>query len=136
MYDTILVPVDLADSDKAPTMIATAKTMANDGARIVLVNIVEDIPTFVAAELPGGVMEKTRVEARKALETLAAEHGTGGEIEVRVGQAASGILAVAKEKQADVIVIASHKPGLQDYLIGSTAARVVRHAACSVHVIR
>ncbi|MEP4424264.1 MAG: universal stress protein, partial [Nitratireductor sp.] len=51
-------------------------------------------------------------------------------------QAASGILAVAKEKQADVIVIASHKPGLQDYLIGSTAARVVRHAACSVHVMR
>ncbi|MEQ8449673.1 MAG: universal stress protein [Nitratireductor sp.] len=136
MYDTILVPVDLADSDKAPTMIAAARTMANDGARIVLVNIVEDIPTFVAAELPGGIMEKTRDEARKTLEAMAAEQGEGVEIDVRVGQAASGILAVAKEKQADVIVIASHKPGLQDYLIGSTAARVVRHAACSVHVMR
>ncbi|MVA97845.1 universal stress protein [Nitratireductor sp. CAU 1489] len=136
MYDTILVPVDLADSGKAPAMIAAARKMANDGARIVLVHIVQDIPTFVAAELPGGVMEKTQNEARKTLEAMASEYGAGIEVDVGIGQPASGILAVAKERQADVIVIASHKPGLQDYLLGSTAGRVVRHATCSVHVMR
>ena len=35
-----------------------------------------------------------------------------------------------------MIVIASHDPGLVDYLLGSVAARVVRHAHCSVLVTR
>ena len=35
-----------------------------------------------------------------------------------------------------MIVIASHDPGLADYLLGSTAGRVVRHAHCSVLVVR
>ena len=39
-------------------------------------------------------------------------------------------------QDADVIVIASHDPGLADYLLGSVAARVVRHAHCSVLVVR
>ena len=42
----------------------------------------------------------------------------------------------AKEKNADMIIIASHRPGLQDYFLGSTAAKVVRHATCSVLVVR
>jgi len=43
---------------------------------------------------------------------------------------------VAQEKGVDLIIIASHRPGLQDYFLGSTAAKVVRHAKCSVLVIR
>jgi nucleotide-binding universal stress UspA family protein len=43
---------------------------------------------------------------------------------------------VAEEKGADLIIIASHRPGLKDYFLGSTAAKVVRHAKCSVLVIR
>jgi len=43
---------------------------------------------------------------------------------------------VAKEKDVDLIIIASHRPGLQDYFLGSTAAKVVRHATCSVLVVR
>ncbi len=45
-----------------------------------------------------------------------------------------GVSAVAHA--VDCIVIGSHKPGLSDYLLGSTAARVVRHAPCAVHVYR
>jgi len=33
-------------------------------------------------------------------------------------------------------MIASHKPGMSDYFIGSTAARVVRHAQVSVLIDR
>ena len=36
----------------------------------------------------------------------------------------------------DLIVMASHRPELKDYLIGPNAARVVRHADCSVQVVR
>jgi len=42
----------------------------------------------------------------------------------------------ATEAGTGCIVIGSHKPGLRDYLLGSTAAKVVRHAACAVHVKR
>ena len=52
------------------------------------------------------------------------------------GHAGTSILEYAEEHGCDCIVIASHRPGLGDYLLGSTAARVVRHAACSVHVMR
>ena len=52
------------------------------------------------------------------------------------GHSGRTIIDVAAEKSADCIVIGSHKPGLIDYLLGSTAARVVRHAPCAVHVLR
>ena len=46
------------------------------------------------------------------------------------------ILAVAKGIDADLIVMASHRPELKDYLLGPNAARVVRHADQSVLVVR
>ncbi len=42
----------------------------------------------------------------------------------------------ANSHDVGCIVMASHRPGLQDYLLGSTAARVLRHANCSVYIVR
>lgn len=46
------------------------------------------------------------------------------------------ITEYANKSDIDCVVIGSHKPGLRDYFLGSTAARVVRHAKCAVHVLR
>jgi nucleotide-binding universal stress UspA family protein len=46
------------------------------------------------------------------------------------------ILAVAEEAETDLIVVGSHRPAMKDYLLGTNAARVVRHAGCSVLVAR
>jgi nucleotide-binding universal stress UspA family protein len=46
------------------------------------------------------------------------------------------ILGVAEEAEADLIVVGSHRPAMRDYLLGTNAARVVRHARCSVLVAR
>ncbi|MBT8474881.1 MAG: universal stress protein, partial [Alphaproteobacteria bacterium] len=46
------------------------------------------------------------------------------------------ITEYADSHGCDCIIIMSHQPGLQDYFLGSTAARVVRHAHCAVHVMR
>jgi nucleotide-binding universal stress UspA family protein len=35
-----------------------------------------------------------------------------------------------------LIVMNSHRPDLRDHLIGSNASQVVRHASCSVLVVR
>jgi nucleotide-binding universal stress UspA family protein len=46
------------------------------------------------------------------------------------------ILAVADEVGADLIVVGSHRPAMKDYLLGTNASRVMRHARCSVMVAR
>ena len=46
------------------------------------------------------------------------------------------VLDTAEWANGDLIVIASHVPRVSDIFLGSTAAWVVRHADCSVHVIR
>jgi nucleotide-binding universal stress UspA family protein len=136
MFKTIVVPVDPGHAARSSAMIAVARQLGGDDAKIVLMSVVEDIPTYVAAELPGGFTDKAKNNARAELERLAQENQLNAEIVVRSGQPSAGILGTAKEKQADVIVIASHKPDLSDYLLGSTAARVVRHAKCPVFVLR
>ena len=52
------------------------------------------------------------------------------------GHSARTIIDYATQHGFDCIVIGSHKPGLSDFFLGSTAARVVRHAPCAVHVHR
>ena len=46
------------------------------------------------------------------------------------------IIRYATKVKADLIVMASHRPELKDYLLGPNASHVVKHANCSVLVIR
>lgn len=136
MYNTILTPVDLSHRERVGPMIKTAKLLGGGDAQIILATVVEDIPAYVAAQIPADILEDSEAQAMAGLERLATEANLSAELEVRRGHAGNAILDIAEEKGVDVIVIASHKPGWEDYLIGSTAARVVRHAKCAVHVLR
>ncbi|MFC4352626.1 universal stress protein [Fodinicurvata halophila] len=136
MYKTIIVPIDLMHAERIQPMIQAARRLEGEGATLILTNVIEDVPSFMEAQLPAGVIDRLKEQARLQLEELAEGNAPGCEIEVRPGQPAAEILELARERGADLIVIASHQPGFGDFLIGSTAARVVRHADCSVHVIR
>ena len=136
MPKTIIVPVALAQIEKVHAMLEVAKQLGGEDGEIVLVTVIEEVPGYIAAELPAGLLESAAEDARAEMRKIGRDAGMELPVEVRTGNPASGILAVANERHADVIVIASHRPGLQDYFLGSTAARVVRHATCSVHVIR
>ena len=103
-------------------------------ARIVALYVASEVPTFIANQIPDGVREEHIATARVELSSRADE--VGAECEIRAGHAATAILECANEIGADLVVIASHRPGVQDYLLGSTAARVVRHADCTVLVER
>ncbi len=59
-----------------------------------------------------------------------------GERVCRVGRPAQVVVDVAAELQADLIVIGSHGFDVIDRVLGTTAARVVNHAQCSVLVVR
>lgn len=134
MYETILVPVDLSQLEEGSKALEVARQMSGGQARIVALYVEGDIPNFIADKIPMGVREEHMATARVELSSRADE--VGAESEIRSGRPSTVILEYAKEIGADLIVIASHRPGLQDYLLGSTAARVVRHAECTVLVVR
>jgi universal stress protein F len=136
MYKTILVPVDIAHVVEGRANLDLAAQHAADGAKIILLNVIEDIPGWAAAELPADLIKNSQSSSREKLEKLASSSGMEMDVEVRTGHSYHTILQVAEEKKADLIIVASHRPGLQDYFLGSTAAKVVRHAKCSVLVIR
>jgi nucleotide-binding universal stress UspA family protein len=53
-----------------------------------------------------------------------------------MGSVYDDVLQEAEKSAADLIVVGSHRPSMATYLIGSNAVRIVRHAKCSVLVVR
>ena len=136
MFKTILVPIDMAHVVEGKANIDIAAQHASEGAKIILLNVVEEIPTWAAAELPTHLVDDSMNRAQAELKAIANTTGMSMEVVIRCGHSYRTILDVAKENRAELIIIASHRPGLQDYFLGSTAAKVVRHATCSVLVMR
>ena len=134
MYKTILVPVDLSHPEPAEKTLKIAQSIGGADSRIALLHVLPEIPAFVAGEMSEGMLKRNLERARTELEAFGKD--AGAKVEVRYGHAPTAILEYAEEIGADLIVIASHRPGFQDYFLGSTAARVVRHAQCAVLVDR
>lgn len=136
MFNKILVAVDPSYDERQDKALATARRLAGDTlAEITALTVLEPMPSYLAVE----VAHEARVEAAdKAATALRHKIGDGSEISVfvRHGRAAHEIIEHARENEVDCIIVASHRPGLSDYFIGSTAARVVRHAPCTVVVLR
>ncbi|HPD91956.1 MAG: universal stress protein [Rhodobacter sp.] len=134
MYKHIIVAVDLSHGDAGKALIDKAKALVDAGGVIRLLHVLEDVPSYIAAELPRDLNDRRQAEAKVELGVMA--EGADLVNEIRTGAPASQILQCAEDNGADLIMIASHRPGLSDYFIGSTAARVVRHAQCSVLISR
>ncbi len=136
MYKSILVPVDVSSPDQGKESLALARKMGSKDAHIIMLSVIEDVPSYIRAQLPFGMIEEAQKQAGLDLDAMAKAAGVKAETIVELGHPASTILTLAGEKGIDLIIIASHRPGLQDYFLGSTASRVVRHAPCSVLVMR
>ena len=139
MRKTILMPIDISQHDAAVAALRFARETLNvRDAKFILLNILPQIPAFIAAEVPGEFPLRFRDEANTAMKTFVSEHDLGAdtEIVVREGRPGPEILAFAEEAHPDFILISSHDPRVSDILFGSVAAHVVRHAHCSVVVVR
>lgn len=135
MYSTILVPVAPDHKETVVQSLKAARTLLSPGGKITVLTVLEAIPAYVAQYLPQDQQDRNLAETEAE---LAAEFAGQADIAVTtaIGHAAQTILDTAETGQHDCVIIASHRPGLQDYFLGSTAARVVRHAQCAVHVLR
>ena len=137
MYKKIMVPVDLAHIEKLGKAITTATDLAKHyGTPICFVGVTAGTPTEVA-HTPEEFGEKLKqFGARQSeqhgleIETAAySSHDPAVDLDKR-------LIAAAKENQADLIVMASHVPGLREHIFASHAGTVASHAEVSVFVIR
>ncbi|MCP4318922.1 MAG: universal stress protein [Hyphomicrobiales bacterium] len=135
MYKNLLVPVLIDDLRDTQASYLVARALADEGAKFTVLHVMETIPSFVASQLPEDVLTKSRIESEKALKQSAAAL-PGASTCLISGHAGRSIVDFANDSGSDCIIIASHRPGIEDFFLGSTAARVVRHAQCAVHVIR
>jgi len=136
MYKTILVPIDMGHVVEGKSIIDIAIDHASEDTKIILLNVVEEVPSWAAVQIPKDIIDSSVQAVRDEMKAIAAASGRKMDVEIRGGHSYNTILDVAEEKNADLIIVASHRPGLQDYFLGSTAAKVVRHAKCSVLVVR
>ena len=136
MYKHILVPIVFDHGSQGWAAVETASHLLAEDGTITLLHVLEDVPVYAAAHIPHGVREKHRETAMSELHKLADKVSANTLCSVIHGHSSQSILDYAEKHSADCIVISSHKPGLEDYFIGSTAARVVRHARSAVHVMR
>lgn len=133
MYARILVPVDFAHDALALRCLRVARLMAEETGEITLLHVIHPLPGYVETQVPRTVVEHNERDARARLEALGEGRARGIVVH---GQPSGVILAEAGALGCDAIVLGSHRPDARDYLLGSTAARVVRHARCTVVVER
>ena len=136
MYQTIIVPVAMDQLERGEAILTRARHLRAEGGRIVLLNVVEDFQGYLAIDFPVELIEQDQDQARLKLEALRNRLGISADIEIRYGGAAREIIKTAEELSADLVIVASHRPGIANYLIGATADRVVRHCPVSVLVDR
>jgi nucleotide-binding universal stress UspA family protein len=140
MFKRIVTPVDLAEIDLAEPAIAQAVELVEAiGGVLRLINVQPLLPATFMDYVPADFDAAQEERAAKALEELAAGIKLPKErlsYVVRVGGAYHEILAEARSWAADLIVVGSHRPVMSDYLLGSNAKTIVRHALCSVLVVR
>ncbi len=136
MYKNILVPIVFNHDPSEKEALAVAHDLIQEGGKVTLLHVLEEMPGYVSAQLPKDILQNTVAESRAMLESIAEKSPNPVNIAVETGHSGRTILDYAEKSNSDCIVISSHKPGFGDYLLGSTAARVVRHAKCAVHVLR
>ena len=134
MYDHILVPMAL-DHGISGTTLGVARALCIPGGRITALHVHEAVQGSVAAYLDADAVREGFEAARRLLAEKTA-HMPDVTPEILRGHTYRTIIDVATARGVGCIVIGSHKPGFSDFLLGSTAARVVRHAPCAVHVCR
>ncbi len=136
MYRRIIAAVDIGALDKGERILRRAAALVDDGGEIILLNVVEDVPSYIVIDLPQDYVTDAIKDGEEKLQAMCRRMAIPAVVEIRTGPPANGILATAEERQADLIILASHIPDFSNYFLGATADRVVRHAKCSVLVER
>lgn len=140
MYRSIMVPVDLAEPEMSKPAIEAAVSFAKvSGGVVRLVYVRSLIPVTYMEFVPADFDTEQQQDAETRLAQIAAEVELPAEqvsAKVLMGSVQGEVLAEAEAAGTDLIVVASHEPGMLSYVLGSNASAIVRRAKCSVLVVR
>ena len=128
------------NSESAPKGLPQALELAKaSGGELRLVNVQPVIPATFMEYVPVDFDEEQEKRAKAELDVILARVDLAAERKsaaTRAGGIYHELLEEASEWRADLIVVGSHRPVMSDYLLGSNATTIVRHAQCSVLVVR
>ncbi len=118
----------------------TREKLARENDEIILMTV-SQFAQDLLAEMPLGTQDKLEAIARETLEKgekALTDKGVKAAIVLEVGTVpANNIIRKAEEEGVGMIVMGSTgMSGLKKTLLGSTAAKVVSNAPCSVSIIR
>jgi nucleotide-binding universal stress UspA family protein len=140
MYKRIILAVDLAEATSTPKGLAEAVELAKaGGGELKLVNVQPVIPATFMEYVPVDFDVEQAKRAKESLDAILAGVDLPTERKTDVARAGGiyhELLQEASDWGADLIVVGSHRPVMSDYLLGSNAKTIVRHAQCSVLVVR
>ena len=137
LINKILIPYDF--SETADLSLEHAVFMAKlMKAQITLLHIVETVSfTSAISHALSGFEKKIETATNEKLETVAREihmkSGVSLDVRTEVGRIYKKICSVAREIDADIIVMGTHgASGYQKFSVGTNTSRVVQEASCPV----
>ena len=149
MYKSILIATDGSERSGKGVEVGLGLAKAV-GASVIIVTVSEPFPAYDLGTAVGGFGDPAAIEAYgtacrqlaqatlSSAEEAAAAAGVGCEtLHVENSAPARGIIEAARARGCDLIVLTSHgRHGLERFLLGSQAQRVVQAAETSVLVVR
>ena len=140
MFKKIVVPVDPSEIEFAKPAVEAAANLAKQaGGEIRLIAVLPVMNGYVTELLPADYEEGLEKETEARVRVLATDAGIDPAkltVGLRTGSVYHEVIDESKASGVDVIVVTSHRPQMSTYLLGSNAAKIVRHAPCSVLVLR
>ncbi len=138
MFAEIIVPVDVSQIAAARRAIAVAKANLTHDGHILLLHAIAPIPStyeeYLNEKIYLGFVSTANEALAELLESEQLPQST--KIHIDTGKPYRIILDCITDADNQAIVMSSHNPKLSDVVLGSVAAHVVKHAICSVLVIR
>lgn len=143
MTNSVLCAVDVSnDEDDIKTIQMAARLAAMDNAQLDVIAVVPDygmsqVGSFFSKDHHTSLIAESKDRLNKlVIKALDASQNKQVRHVVGTGRVYEEVLKLADKSSASLIVVGAHKSDFADYLLGPNAARIVRHAKCSVHVVR
>ena len=134
MYNKIIIGLALEHGFSSIALNVARSLIAEDG-KIIAVHVSEPVKGVARLYLAQEDVDKAEQTIKNEITNRLTEQDDV-EAVILSGHAGRELPEYAEKTGADCIIVGSHKPGLEEFFLGSTSARVVRHAKCAVHVLR
>ncbi|MDX1513373.1 MAG: universal stress protein [Gammaproteobacteria bacterium] len=142
MYKNILLTVDLNHEESWRKALPAAVAASREfNARLHIITVAPDFHMpLVASYFPDDFMDGVKSRLKEELEKFVSEH-VPDDVDsthavVHGGKIYEEIMRYANKNGVDLIVVEAFHPDLKDYLLGSNAEKIARHAKQSVLLVR